>query len=59
MLKAVVMNGVAAVGTRPVAAARENNEAEHEEGGQDRFHAPSYKQDPGPITLPPRFVIAG
>ena len=32
MLKAVVVNGVAAVGAGPVAAARERNEGEREEG---------------------------
>jgi hypothetical protein len=32
MLKAVVVNGVAAVGAGPVAAAREGDESEYEEG---------------------------
>jgi sugar phosphate isomerase/epimerase len=58
MLKAVVVDGVAAVGAGPVAAACERNESEHEEGGHDDFHAHRHKQDQEPITPPPRFVIA-
>src|ERR1700750_2006533 len=58
MLKAVVVDGIAAIGTGPVAAACERNESEREEGGQDHFHAHTHKQDQEPITPPPRFVIA-
>jgi len=58
MLKAMVVNGVAAIGAGPVTAACERNEGKHEEGGHDRFHAPTHKQDQEPITPPPRFVIA-
>jgi len=32
MLKAVVVNGIAAVSAGPVAAARKNNEGEHDQG---------------------------